>query len=276
MVFDAPRLYGPRPAAGRVVERVDSQGKHLDIVFDDGIVLSTHMRMTGSWHLYRTGERWRHARGQMTVALEVPEWVAVCFNAPDVETYREFDPTRHPRFGRLGPDLCTATKEQLEECVRRLVHYRDRDQTVADVLLDQHVLCGVGNVYRSEILWACELSPFATVADLDVADWVQIVNAATRMLRSNLRHSSRVTNPDVPGGLAVYGRNGRPCARCGHTVEVRRSGDYSRLVYFCSGCQRRYEPAVRTTPAPTVREMDPHPAAAMFLANLPWRRDAAG
>ena len=276
MVFDAPRLYGPRPAMGRVIERVESHGKHLEIFFDDGIVLHTHMRMTGSWHLYRTGERWRRFRGETRVVIEVPEWVAVCFNAPDVETFLEFDPMRHPRFGRLGPDLCTATKDQLEECVRRLVHYPERDMPVAEVLLDQHVMCGVGNVYRSEILWACEISPFATVADLDVADWVQIVNAATRMLRSNLSRSGRVTQPDVPGGLAVYGRNGRPCARCGHTVEVRRSGDYARLVYFCGGCQRRYEPPVRSMPKSTVREMDPHPAAAMFLSELPWRRDAAG
>ena len=95
MSFDAPRLIGPRPAPGRVVERVESHGKHLEIVWDDGLVLHTHMRMTGSWHLYRVGEPWRRSSRQMRVEIRVADWVAVCFNAPVVETYREFDRHRH-------------------------------------------------------------------------------------------------------------------------------------------------------------------------------------
>lgn len=272
--FDAPQVFGPRPALGRIVERVESRGKHLEVIFDDGLVLHTHMRMTGSWHLYRIGERWHHVRGQMKVAIEVPEWIAVCFNAPIVELYREFDPYRHPGFGRLGPDLCTATVEQLHDCARRLYHYPDREALVAEVLLDQHVMCGVGNVYRSEILWACEISPSAKVADLDTTDCVQIINAATRMLRANLRKSGRVTQPDIPGGLAVYGRNCQPCARCGDTVQLRRSGEHQRVLYWCPGCQVRLAPTTTVVRESPTREMDPHPAASIYLSELPWRRDS--
>jgi len=271
--FDAPRLDGPRPSTSRVIERVECHGKHLEIAWDDGLMLHTHMRMSGSWHLYRVGERWRKPFSDMRVAIEVPEWVAVCFNAPIVETYREFDRFRHPGFGRLGPDLITASESELLECSRRLAEYADRDATVAEVLLDQHVACGVGNVFRSEVLWACELSPFATVSSLQVEDCVQIVNAAARMLRANVQKAYRVTVAELPGGLGVYARNGQRCARCGDTVQVKRVGDHARALYWCPGCQVRHEPT-KATPASGMREMDPHPAAAKYLADLPWRRDS--
>ena len=80
--FAAPRLVGPSPSDGAAIETVESHGKHLEIVFDDGIVLHTHMRMTGSWHLYRPGEKWRRRRHQARVVIETAEWVAVAFNAP--------------------------------------------------------------------------------------------------------------------------------------------------------------------------------------------------
>lgn len=274
--FDAPRLDGPKPQLGRVIEHVESHGKHLEIFWDDGLVLHTHMRMTGSWHLYRNDERWRKPDHQMRVAIEVADWVAVCFNAPVVETFREFDMHRHPGFGRLGPDLCTAPVKDLEECARRIYDYADPHAAISEVLLDQHVACGVGNVYRSEILWACDLSPFAEVHWLHPADCVQIIQSAARMLRANLSSAPRVTQPDIPGGLAVYGRNGQPCARCGDTVQVKRVGEHQRLVYWCPGCQVKYAPQKDPTPMNLEREMDPHPAAAKFLAELPWRRDVAG
>ena len=109
--FDAPRLIGPVPQAGRTVETVESHGKHLEITWDDGLVLHTHMRMSGSWHLYRAEEPWRRPYHQLRAAIETTEWVAVCFNAPIVETYREPDRRRHPGRGRLGPDLCKTTTD---------------------------------------------------------------------------------------------------------------------------------------------------------------------
>lgn len=268
--FEAPRLLGPKPATGRIVERVESHGKHLEIAWDDGLILHTHMRMTGAWHLYRIGEPWRRSSSQMRVEIHVADWVAVCFNAPTVETYRQFDRHRHPGFGPLGPDLCREDAD-LDECVRRVVDYADPETQVAEVLLDQHVLCGVGNVYRSEVLWACELFPFAPIGSLPVEDCVDIVRTSARLLRSNLHRPERLTTPEVRGGLAVYGRNGQRCPRCGDTIEVRRTGEHARLVYWCPGCQVHGRPQ-RVAAPDEERPMDPHPAAMKFMSELPWRR----
>ena len=257
-----------------MIELVECHGKHLEITWDDDLVLHTHLRLTGSWHLYRLGERWRKPGEQARAVIEVPEWVAVCFNAPVVETYRIPDRFRHPGFGRLGPDLITASDTDLVECARRLAEYPYSDVTVAEALLDQHVVCGVGNVFRSEVLWACETSPFAPIDALTPADCVQLVNAAARMLRANLQPVPRVTYAELPGGLAVYGRNGQRCARCGDTVQVRRVGEHARTLYWCPGCQVQHQPVTRERPGEPVREMDPHPAAAKYLADLPWRRDS--
>ena len=101
--FDAPRLVGPVPQAGRVVERVESRGKHLEIEWDDGLVLHTHMRMSGSWHLYHRGDAWRKGYNEMRASIEVEDWVAVCFNAPLVETYRSPGQEATPRHGGARP-----------------------------------------------------------------------------------------------------------------------------------------------------------------------------
>ena len=262
------------PTIGRLIERVETDGKHLEIVWDDGIVLHTHLRLNGAWHLYRTGERWRKPNDQMRVAVDVPGWVAVCFNAATLETYREFDPIRHPGFGRLAADLSTATDAELAECVRRMFAYADEACPIAEVLLDQHVARGVGNVYRSEILWACELSPFAAVSTLTLDDCTQVINAATRMLRTNLDRVYRAAGPEAASSLAVYGRNGTRCGRCSDTVQVRRVGQFERLLYFCAGCQIRHQPIVEPPLEPPVREMDSHPAATMFNAEIRRRHDS--
>ena len=270
--FDAPRLIGPTPQAGRIIETVESHGKHLLVEWDDDLILDTHMRMTGSWHLYRAGDRWRRPYTQMRAAIEVADWVAVCFNAPNVETYRRADQRRHPGMGRLGPDLCRPDTD-LGTVVNLLLTCPEPATRIAEVLLDQRVMCGVGNVYRCEVLWATGVSPFAPVGSVGEHDAIRLVNTAATMLRANLHRSRRVTVPGVKGGLAVYGRNGQRCHRCGESVKCRRMGEHNRILYWCPGCQTHLDPQ-RTRPAPDDTPMDPHPAAQRWLADLPWNRDA--
>ena len=270
--FTSQRLVGPTPTIGRTIESVVSHGKHLEITWDDGLTLHTHMRLLGTWHLYRSGERWRKRTDQMRVALEVEDWVAVCFSAPVVETYRQFDRNRHPGFGRFGPDLCDP-RADLHACVERILDYVEPEMPIAEVLLDQHVASGIGNVYRSEVLWACELSPFAAVGQLSEHDARQIINAAARMLRANITDTRRVSVAGVTTATAVYGRNGQRCERCGDTIEVKRIGEMNRLLYWCQGCQARGDRRVAPTPPKGFeRPMDPHPAAVKYLSDLPWNR----
>lgn len=264
--FEGAHVDGPVPAVGRVIELVESHGKRLDVVWDDGLVLHTNLFFGGSWHLYRAGERWRKPMSQMRVGINVAAFTAVCFSARIVETYRQFDPHRHPGFGRTGPDL-TADSPDLDAAVDALCNYHELDAPIAEALLDQQVASGVGNVYRSEILWTCHQHPLAPMSMLARQDLERVIVAAASVLHSNL-NASRAAE-DLR--LAVYGRNGQRCDRCGDTIEVRRIGEHSRLLYWCPGCQINRGPRATPTQAEE-RPMDPHPAAAKFLAELPWRR----
>jgi endonuclease VIII len=233
--IEAPRLRGERPRAGDRIEGVEAQGKHLLVHFAGGLSLRTHLRMNGSWHLYAPGEHWRRPRGQMRVALEVDGgWQAVCFAAPDVETYRRGAPGV---LDALGPDLCGPDVD-LDAVLDRLDATASPDAELGEVLLDQRVAAGVGNVYKSEVCFACRLDPFTPLAELGDADRRRVYALAHRLLRANLGGGPRRTQPG-PGGLAVYRRPGRPCPRCGTTIKVRRQGPHARATYWCPGCQIR-------------------------------------
>src|SRR3954454_2395342 len=160
---------GPVPQVARLighrVDAVESQGKNLLIRFDCGLELRTHLRMNGSWHRYRPGERWRRPPGRARLVLEVPGSVAVCFDAPVVELFETRAETLHPSLGQLGPDLL-APDFDADEALRRLRAPERETLEIAAALLDQRALAGIGNVYKSETLWLERVSPFVTVADV--------------------------------------------------------------------------------------------------------------
>ncbi|CAN5750355.1 Fpg/Nei family DNA glycosylase [soil metagenome] len=238
--FEAIRLAGDRPKPGALIESVEAVGKHLLVHFAGGLTLATHLGMTGSWHLYRTGERWRKPAHLARAVLGVDGWVAVCFSAPVVRTYRRgsdgaavvagTDPVAH-----LGPDLCRPDAD-LDAAVERLAGLAAPDDEIKVVLLDQRVACGVGNVYASEVLFACGVDPCTPVAELDGAARRRLLGTAARLLQANLGSGPRTT---VDGGLAVYGRARQPCRRCGTPIRVRRQGEQARSTYWCPTCQTR-------------------------------------
>jgi len=267
--FDAPKLIGPVPQAGRMVETIEARGKHLEVMWDDGIVLDTLLKGKSEWHVYRHGSPWRRSWDQVRASIQTDDFVAVCFDAPHVETYRQPDRQRHPGRGRLGPDLTRVIDPC--EAVELLLSYPDRDARLRDVMVDQHVMQGVGNVYCCEVLWAAELSPWAHIGDLTHHDALLIVSTASKMVRVNQGRVRRATTQHTSAGLAVYGRCGQGCIRCHETIESLPVGRSGRMLYWCPGCQVRLD---RRLPA-EVRDMDPHPAAVKYLNELPWRcRDA--
>lgn len=230
---EAPRWPGRLPAVGETVERVEAVGKHLLVRFSGGLVLETHMKMTGSWHLYRPGERWQRAAHRMRVRLDAGEWVAVCFDAPVVRFGAAAVAER--ALDHLGPDLTEgADAATVATCVERIARLVDPAAEVADVLRDQRVCCGVGNVYASEVPWALRLLPTVAIGTVPEAVRAELVATAAAQLAANLGRARRST---VPEGLAVYGRAGRPCRRCGVTVVSEVRGPHARRVHWCPGCQ---------------------------------------
>ena len=221
---------------GSAVTSVDPRGKHLLIGFDNGMTLRTHLRMSGSWHRYRTGERWRRPAREASAILETAESVAVAFNTPVVELLTDADLRRSRALLQLGPDLL-ANVFDADEALARL---RDRDaEELGNALLDQRAVAGIGNVYKSEVAFLEGLDPWAAVGAFDDAELRAALRTARRLLQANTRGGARITTGSgVRGqGLWVYGRVGRPCRRCGTLVRSGRQGELARLTFWCPRCQ---------------------------------------
>lgn len=213
---------------GRTLEAVEPAGKHLLMRFSGRWTLHSHMRMAGSWHLYRPGERWRRPAHLARVVLDFGEWQAVCFSAPVVDLVRS---GREP-VGHLGPDLLGADVE-LDAVVARA---RALGATpLGELLLDQRVCSGIGNVYKCETLWQLRLDPWRSSAELADPELREVFATARAAMLANLAGGA----PRRFGGRppAVHGRRGRPCPRCGGRVAARAQGEQARITYWCPVCQ---------------------------------------
>jgi endonuclease-8 len=240
------RIHDDTPVTGRTIKRVTAVGKHLLMHFSGRLVLRTHMRMNGSWHIYRPGERWQRSRRDMRIRIGAGEYEAVGFNIPVAELIPSESLARHRDLRRLGPDLLT-DEFDAAEAVKRI---RDRGAVaIADALLDQRLMAGLGNVYKSEVLFICRIDPFVLVRDLSDETLIALVETARRVLRVNvsgglapmttysgLRRTTGRTSPAER--LWVYGRARLPCRNCSAPIEVRKQGLDARLTYWCPGCQR--------------------------------------
>jgi endonuclease-8 len=225
------------PESGTEITSVDPSGKHLLIRFADGHVLHTHMQMTGVWHIYSAGERWRRPGHTARVVMRVDDGTtAVCFSAPLVELRRERSgidrSTRASRMlERLGPDLCESNFD-LDAVLPRLALLEPNTELAA-VLLDQRIAAGIGNVFKSEVCWAENISPFTALGSIDEPARRRIYETARHQLTNNLSTSRRTT---YGNGLAVYGKSGQRCPRCGNRIRSRRDLA-ARSTYWCSTCQ---------------------------------------
>jgi endonuclease-8 len=213
---------------GRTIERVDARGKHLLIWFSGDVVLRTHMRMHGSWHLYARGARWRRPLSDMRIVIGTPDHEAVAFNVPVAELTSGRDLERDPSVRNLGPDILTDTFEAVE-AARRVEG--TPDIAIADALLNQQAIAGIGNIFKCEALFASGVDPFTRVADLSREDIARIIEKARRLMRASIAR----TRMD----FSVYGRGGRPCRRCGTVIARRKEQNDSRVTYWCPRCQAR-------------------------------------
>ena len=238
------RVAEDRPIAGRTIESVVSRGKHLLMTFSGDLILRTHMRMNGAWHVYPAGARWKRSPRDLRILIETAAAVAVGFNIPVAEFLTSRELEKHPQLRRLGSDLLG----ERFDAQRVTAAMRERRDSIADVLLDQRVLAGIGNVFKSEVLFLAEIDPFVPAAALNDDQLERIVATAREQLRANVLPASRTLSPafgrrttrslDPREKLWVYGRGGRPCRRCGTPIQSRATGPDARLTYWCPTCQR--------------------------------------
>jgi endonuclease-8 len=241
------RVDSDEPLRGRTVERVEARGKHLLIWFSGDLVLRTHMRMNGSWHIYRPGERWQRPHRDMRIVIETAAMHAVAFSVPVAELVAGHELLHNDVVRNLGPDpLADAFRP--EEAIERMQALSQVE--IADVLLDQSVIAGIGNVFKSEVLFGAKVNPFTPVGQLTHGQLAEIVAVAQRFMRANVGANAtggivtyagmrRTTGRADPSArLWVYGRGGQPCRRCGTGISRQKQGPYARSTYWCSTCQR--------------------------------------
>jgi endonuclease VIII len=235
------------PITGRVIEKCVSAGKHLLIQFSGDLILRTHMRMNGSWHLYRHGERWWRGEHMMRVRIDTAEWVAVAFNVPVAEFVTAKQLTTRDPVAQLGPDLLGDSFDR-EEAIRRIVASGHR--AIAQTLLDQRIVAGIGNIYKSEVLFMSGVHPETPSSAVALATLERMMDIARGLLRDNvgegaspriqtyrnLRQLNPASEPDE--SVWVYGRRGKPCRKCGTPIEMKKMGIEARSTYWCPGCQR--------------------------------------
>jgi endonuclease VIII len=233
------------PVAGRIIEQVESRGKWLLIHFSGDLILATHMLMSGSWHIYRAGERWKRARSHMRVVLGTADFAAVAFDVPIARFYTARTLERFAGVSGLGPDVL-GQSFAADEAAARLAEHGSEE--VGNVLLNQRVLAGIGNVFKSEICFACGVYPFRTVASLRAQEVDCLLSTAQRMLAANVGDGAgivtytgarRTTGSSNPAArLWVYRRAGSPCRRCGTSILTRKQGLGARSTYWCPECQK--------------------------------------
>ncbi len=246
---------------GRTVEKVEARGKWCLIHFSapahgggEPLILVTHMLMSGSWHIYRVGERWFSPRSSMRCSITTGDFIAVAFNVPVTEFHTERSLERYSQVPKLGVDILSdgySTASGVEAL--RTYGAQHPDAEIGVVLLMQRVMAGLGNVYKSEVPFAASVNPFRHMCTLTERELETMAEVAGRYMRANINDGSGSNNTDgivtysgnrrtthsMNAGerLWVYGRQGQECRRCGALVMMRKQGEQARSTYWCPQCQ---------------------------------------
>ncbi|WBL35790.1 hypothetical protein O0235_13610 [Tepidiforma flava] len=240
-VILAARAHGPGPVpkvervVGTVCERVESRGKNLLITFDNGLALRGHLRMYGTWHVYRPGQRWARPAAEARLVLETADAVVVNFSAPVIELLEARALAHHAPVAELGPDLL-ADDFDPGEALRRLRDPLRAEMTIGDAIMDQRVMAGVGNIWKHETLFRCGVYPWARVRDLDDSTLLEVIETAQHLLRASAGKSNKWGLGRRPSTYA-YMRGGQPCRRCGTVLRSARQGIDIRFTAWCPRCQ---------------------------------------
>jgi endonuclease-8 len=226
---DLGRLEGHR------VVSANALGKQLLIEFDEGHVLRTHLRMHGTIRVRDGSYPGTITNPHVRWLLATADKTVVCLDAPSVELLRRGELDSHPVLSRLGPDVLAPALDSAEILRRLRAH---PEQFIGAALLDQELLAGIGNVYKSELLFMTRVSPFKTLGELDDSSLQEIVELARTWMRRNVGERRRTTPEGrVASRHWVYGRSGEPCIKCGARIRMQRQGPLARSTYYCPECQ---------------------------------------
>ena len=241
------RFNDDMPLVGQTVDRVEARGKWLLIHFSGGGILTSHLLMNGRWHIYRQGERWQLPRFHMRIVIENSEYQAVGFRVPVARMHTAQSLARDLHVVPAGNDLLSAEFDAAAALTRLLGRSHE---ALADALLDQTVLAGIGNVFKSEICFVNGLNPFRAVGTMTRDEAAATITSAKKLLRANVLEDSgdtivtyrgqqrRTTHASDPAAsLWVYGRAGEPCRRCGELIRRRIQGADARVTFWCPRCQ---------------------------------------
>jgi len=205
----------PQRLAGHAVRAVDAHGKHLFLRFDGGLTVHSHLRMTGSWGVYREGERWRRARRRAWLVLRCGGWEVVEFDGPVLELMSDARTRTDPRLAALGQDVLGERFDTSVFLAR--LRREEPGRPIGDALLNQRTVAGIGNVWKAECCFAAGVDPWRAVADVRDEEALALVGFA----REHMRVSAREGAGARP--RAVYNRAGQPCLRCGTAIRRGRT-----------------------------------------------------
>jgi len=222
----------PERLEGRAVRSVDARGKHLFVRFDGDLTLHSHLRMGGSWRVYRRGERWRRSPHRAWLVIRTPEHDVVQFDGPVLELMTEGRSRFDQRIAGLGPDVLAADFD--ERATLRNLRADDQSRGIGEALLDQRNVAGIGNIWKSESCFAAGVDPWRRLGGATDDELLGVLRAARSLMQGSVARGGWIPREEH----AVFERSGRPCPRCGTSVRSRGQGEDNRTTYWCPGCQR--------------------------------------
>ena len=218
------RAAGVERLDGRRLDAVEARGKHLLLRFG-GLVLHSHLAMSGGWHLYARGERWRRQRSSAWAVLAGPDREAVQFGGPTLRVLPASRLPRDPQLARLGPDILA---DDFDPDLVVAAMRTEPTRAVGDALLDQTLVAGIGNIFKSEACFAAKRDPWRPIGDLAEEELHGVLLSARALMLDAVASGRHPTQ--------VYRRRG-PCLVCGHRIASRGQGDANRTTYWCPSCQ---------------------------------------
>jgi endonuclease VIII len=221
------RAAGVEELDGRRLNAVEARGKHLLLDFGDA-VLHSHLGMNGSWRLATSERALDRPVSSAWVVLRSGSRIAAQYGGPTLRVLARRQLSLDPVLSRLGPDVLAADLD-LEAAVRSLRTAPEKE--IGDALLDQRLIAGIGNIYKSEACFAAKLDPWRRTDELGDDRLRSVVESARESMLDSVARGR--------GDRAVYRRAGRPCRACGTPILSLGQGDANRTTYWCPTCQAR-------------------------------------